>query len=73
MLAILESASLVLSKLAHLHDSVVYTIVGMMIVTFGYIFENMLPEKESFPYRRLIIVLAIFAIVVMTYWLSSFA
>lgn len=72
LLAIAETAALAASKLAQLHDSIVYTIVGMMIVTFGYLFENLLAEKGSFPNRRKVIVLAILAVVLFAYWLLKF-
>lgn len=71
-LAAAEIVALAASKLAQLHDSIVYTIVGMMIVTFGYLFENLLAEKGSFPNRRKVIVLAILAVVLFAYWLLKF-
>ncbi len=72
VLAIAEVIALAVSKLAQLHDSIVYTTVGMMIVTFGYLFENLLAEKGNFPHRRKIIVIAIFAVVLLVYWLLKF-
>ncbi len=72
LLAIAETAALALSKLLQLHDSIIYTIVGMMIVTFGYLFENLLAEKGNFPHRRKAIVIAIFAVVLLVYWLLKF-
>lgn len=72
VLAAVEVVALVISKLAQLHDSIIYTIVGMMIVTFGYLFENLLAEKGNFPHRRKMIVAAIFAVVLLVYWLLKF-
>lgn len=72
VLAIAETAALAASKIAHLHDAITYTIVGMMIVTFGYLFENKLAEKGNFPHRRKVIVAAIFALVLLVYWMLKF-
>lgn len=72
VLAVAEIAALILSKFMQLHDAITYTIVGMMIVTFGYLFENLLAGKKNFPHRRKIIVLAIFALVLLLYWLLKF-
>lgn len=72
-LAIAETAALLVSRIAHLPDSVIYTIIGMMVATFGYLFENVLTEKTggtSKP-RRMSIVAAIFAAVVIVYWLAG--
>ncbi|MFZ3077865.1 MAG: hypothetical protein WA139_05385 [Candidatus Aenigmatarchaeota archaeon] len=72
ILAAAEIAALAASKIAHLHDAISYTIVGMMIVTFGYLFENLLADKKNFPHRRKAIVVAIFAVVLLVYWLMKF-
>lgn len=72
VLAAAEIVALAASKVAHLHDAVSYTIVGMMIVTFGYLFENILAGKKNFPHRRKAIVAAIFAVVLLVYWLLKF-
>lgn len=76
VLAIAEVAALAVSKFMQLHDAISdaisYTIVGMMIVTFGYLFENFLAGKKDFPHRRKVIVVAIFAIVLLVYWLLKF-
>jgi len=72
ILAVAEIAALIVSKLMQLHDAVSYTVVGMMIVTFGYLFENLLAGKKNFPHRRKIIVVSIFAIVLLAYWLLKF-
>lgn len=72
VLAALEVAALAVSKAAHLHDVIAYTLVGMMIVTFGYLFENLLAEKGNFPHRRKVIVLAILAVVLLVYWAMKF-
>lgn len=72
ILAVAEIAALVISRLAQLHDAITYTVVGMMIVTFGYLFENLLADKKNFLHRRKIIVVAIFAIVLLVYWLLKF-
>ncbi len=72
VLAAAEVIALAVSKIAHIHDAITYTIVGMMIVTFGYLFENLLAGKKNFPHRRKIIVVAIFAIVLFVYWLLKF-
>jgi intracellular septation protein A len=72
VLAVAEAVALALSKFMQLHDAITYTIVGMMIVTFGYLFENLLADKKSFPHRRKIIVASIFAVVLLVYWLLKF-
>ncbi len=69
ILAVAEIAALILSKFMQLHDAIIYTVVGMMIVTFGYLFENLLADRKNFPHRRKIIVIAIFAVVLFVYWL----
>jgi len=71
-LAAAETAALVISKAAHLHDAIAYTLVGMMIVTFGYLFENLLADKKNFPHRRKAIVVAILAVVLLVYWVMKF-
>lgn len=72
VLAASEVIALILSKFMQLHDAIIYTIVGMMIVTFGYLFENLLADKKNFPHRRKVIVIAIFAVVLLVYWLLRF-
>lgn len=70
-LAIAETATLFVSRYLHAPDSVLYTIIGMMIATFGYILENVLREKtgEGSKPRRRAIVIALFAAVIVFYWL----
>ena len=70
-LAIAETAALFVSRILHAPDAVLYTIIGMMIATFGYILENVLREKtgEGSKLRRRAIVVALFAAVVIGYWL----
>lgn len=72
VLAVAEIAALAVSKFMQLHDAISYTVVGMMIVTFGYLFENLLAGRKDFPHRRKVIVAAIFAIVLLVYWLLKF-
>ena len=72
VLGIIEIIALVLIKLLGIHDSVFFTIIGMMIVTFGYIFENLLMNKKSFRHRRKIIVFGIFGLTMLVYWLFNF-
>jgi len=72
VLAAAEVIAFAVSKIAHLHDAISYTIVGMMIVTFGYLFENLFAGKKNFPHRRKIIVASIFAVVLIVYWLLKF-
>ncbi len=67
-----EIIALAASRFARLHDTITYTIVGMMVVTFGYFFENLLADKKNFPHMRKIIVVAIFAVVLLVYWLLKF-
>ncbi len=71
VLAIAEVIALAVSKLLRFDASIVYTIVGMMIVTFGYILENALAEKGKFPHRRKLIVVILFLVVVFVYWMLN--
>ncbi len=73
VLAVIETIGLLLAKfLGFNNEAIIYTIVGMMIVTFGYIIENLLADKKTFPHRRKIIVLAIFGLVLLVYWVFNF-
>lgn len=71
VLAITETAALFLARALKAPDAITFTVIGMMVVTFGYIFENVLKEKTSkgSRLRRRLIVLALFALVVVAYWL----